>query len=361
VDIIVLMPERDAGRLSSRHRDFLGQQRVQLVKVPWTIPPKMRWWPEDWSPGRDGWCGPQDLMRLHVLSLDRYDAAAFYDQDIEFHGDVGPALRCAATGYFLSTSGGVGEPLNVGFFASKPDKRLVRAAELLAQSVSFNRQTGWGDAGFAPSRVYFVGAECGQGFFHALLYKQRHPPVKQALEAAGVPPTGKPGALRVAQIDQCVWNYQTSMDCPLNFECMDIRAHHKPTGKPGGRDCPKIALRTPKLKLQAAKAPDPSATELAACEKQLINVGANCICNSPGGHYKSISVPGTVLQCEPRTCNPSGDTFRIRFAGSNLTATREDADGCWCDKELRVLCCVLPPAFQGADDRPAPSGPARLL
>ena len=95
-----------------------------------------------------------------------------FDQDIEFQGDVSSVLRCAATGRMLSASGGVGEPLNVGFFAAKPDKRLVRAAEIFADGVEFNRQTGWATGGFAPSGGYFIGAECGQGYVHTLYMKK---------------------------------------------------------------------------------------------------------------------------------------------------------------------------------------------
>ncbi|CAE7151860.1 unnamed protein product, partial [Symbiodinium pilosum] len=63
------------------------------------------------------WCGHQDLIRLHVLALDAYDAVAYYDADCEFQGDITPVLRCAATGKLLTTNGGVGESLNVGFIA----------------------------------------------------------------------------------------------------------------------------------------------------------------------------------------------------------------------------------------------------
>ena len=36
-----------------------------------------------------------------------YDAIAYYDTDIEFQGDISPVLKCAASGKFLSTNGGV--------------------------------------------------------------------------------------------------------------------------------------------------------------------------------------------------------------------------------------------------------------
>jgi len=173
VDIILLMPPKDIQQLGSRHWDLIRRYDVRLVEVPWTIPPTLTWWPKHWWPGKlDGWCGPQDLVRLHVLGLEGYDAVAFYDQDVEFQGDAGTILRCAATGRFLSTSGGVGEPLNVGFFAVRPDRRLLHAAEIFASNVTFSEKTGWANSGFKPSSGYFVGAECGQGYFHTLFLSE---------------------------------------------------------------------------------------------------------------------------------------------------------------------------------------------
>ena len=56
-----------------------------------------------------------------------YDAIAYYDNDVEIQGDITPILRCAASGKFLSTNGPLA-PLNLGFFALKPDKRLFQAS-----------------------------------------------------------------------------------------------------------------------------------------------------------------------------------------------------------------------------------------
>ena len=33
-----------------------------------------------------------------VKGLDEYDAVAYFDNDIEFQGDITPLLRCASTG-----------------------------------------------------------------------------------------------------------------------------------------------------------------------------------------------------------------------------------------------------------------------
>merc|ERR1712217_300323 len=114
--------------------------------------------------------GPMDLMRLHVFSLQGYDAVVYYDSDVELQGDVMPVLRCAATGRLLTTSGTM-SPINVGFIAVRPDPRMLRAAIAFAQNASFDRSTGWAGGGFAPATFKSVGAECGQGFMHTLYYK----------------------------------------------------------------------------------------------------------------------------------------------------------------------------------------------
>jgi len=233
-DLILLMPHEDAKDLDKDRRRELQINNVQLREVNWAVPPDMLFHPTE------NWCGPQDLIRLHVLGLEGYDAVAYYDNDIEFQQDVTPVLRCAATGRMLTTNGGVGEPLNVGFFAVRPDKRLLLAARVFARTMPFDKNTGWGQAGYAPSEGYFIGGECGQGFFHTLFY-QRHSNASQvAFAAAGL---STPGAFNAAQIDRCVWNYQTDSMCE-GFDCSRVRAHHKPP-RPGSdpNECLKSGQR----------------------------------------------------------------------------------------------------------------------
>ncbi|CAE7272013.1 CPK1 [Symbiodinium natans] len=94
VDLVVLIPTAHVGKLREMHWSRLKQFGVQVVKVPWELPPELHWWPEDWHPGKvDGWCGPQDLVRLHTIGLESFDAVAFYDQDVEFHG-AAPSKAC---------------------------------------------------------------------------------------------------------------------------------------------------------------------------------------------------------------------------------------------------------------------------
>ncbi|CAK0897234.1 unnamed protein product, partial [Prorocentrum cordatum] len=230
VDLVLIIPSWDARGLSPEHRAHLEAWEVQVKEVEWTLPPRLKWHPRNWWPGKpDGWCGPQDLVRLHALGLEGYDAVAFYDQDVEIQGDLGPVLLCASTGKFLSTSGGAGEPLNVGFFAVRPHRRLQLAAELWAENLTFSHVDGWAGIGFLPAEDKFVGAECGQGYLHTLFYKQAAPSVSRALAAAGIAGEGGEGAVAAAQLDRCVWNYQHGPDCPPRFNCSRVVAHHNPT------------------------------------------------------------------------------------------------------------------------------------
>eukprot|EP00439_Symbiodinium_sp_Y106_P033198 s1101_g3.t6 len=327
VDIVVLIPTAHVGKLRETHWSRLKQFGVQVVKVPWELPPELYWWPDNWHPGKvDGWCGPQDLVRLHTTGLDSFDAVAFYDQDVEFQGallsrlcSVSAVFRCASLGYFLSTSGGVGEPLNIGFFALRPDRRLLRAAELFAWNITFDRTNGWGGGGFKPAGGYFVGAECGQGYFHTLYY-HRSEKAKKALNAAEVPAFEQPHGLKMRQIDQCVWNYQTGSHCPYKFDCNLVKAHHKPTQKEHGRDCPKLKYRSATTTTTPATPKEPK-----TCQVAQVQIGASCKC---GGIFsKSVEVSGAIQDCERASCNNSGDQFSISFTGSRVTATREAKQG----------------------------------
>jgi len=227
-DRILIMTKDDAKQLSEEQRQRMKEYNVRLMEVDWAVPPNMKF-------TRDGWCGSQDLVRLHALAVDGYDAVAFYDSDIEFQGDVTPVLRCAARGRFLTTNGGMGEALNVGFFATKPSPRLLQAALAFAREADYNDETGWAESGWEPANGYYVGGECGQGFFHHLFYKQEKNVSKLALAEAGF----TPGSLVAQQIDRCTWNYQTNFDCQ-DFDCSLVRAHHKPNQPLGPNECLKL-------------------------------------------------------------------------------------------------------------------------
>lgn len=352
-DIVVLRPGENIRNLGCQHRRLIEQYHLRIIEVPWTIPPKS-WYPSYWWPGKaDGWCGPQDLMRLHALALDDYDAVVFYDQDVEFQGDMTPVLKCAARGYFISASGGVGEPFNVGFFALRPDKRLLRAAEIFGASVNFTVETGWGNCGFRPSGSKFVGAECGQGFFHTLFYKTCKP-VKQALLEAGLRDVkGNPRLpLQSVMVDRCIWNYQNDGDCGNGlFSCNAIQVHHKPTSKPDNdRLCGKLKFHkggwtgakrdpfpAPPIPIQVKK----GGTE--TCVATCVELGNNCICNQkmpPPHHIKNVTIKGHPIHCQETIRSPSKDVFAVSIIGkSKLQVKRVDAESCWCDNVV-VECCV---------------------
>lgn len=233
-DIFMVMMKSDSKHMTASQKELFQKHRVQLLDVDWDTPPNMKGYKEG------GWCGHQDFIRLHVLGMEGYDAVAYYDTDIEFQGDITPVLRCAASGKFLSTNGGVGEPLNVGFFALKPDKRLFQASLNFAKEADFSHDHSWGQMGWKPAGGYFIGVECGQGFWYALFYKSGGL-AQKALESVGL------SAVDSAQIDRCIWNYQTSYMCAKDLDCNRVRVHHKPTRHTNGpEECQKLKFRTPK-------------------------------------------------------------------------------------------------------------------
>ncbi|CAE7365376.1 unnamed protein product [Symbiodinium natans] len=229
-DLLLLMTKSDVKAMDASSRRDLEKQGVQLRIVDWSLPPGMRFTKEE------NWCGQKDFIRLHALGLEEYDAVAYFDNDIEFQGDITPLLRCAAGGHFLTTNGGIGEALNVGFFALQPHKALLQAAVDFARQADYSELTGWANEGWRPSGGYYVGGECGQGFFHALFYK-RSASLRARLGRLGRNWTS-------AQVDKCVWNYQTSFQCRRGFDCRRVRVHHKPT-RPGSdpEECLKSQAR----------------------------------------------------------------------------------------------------------------------
>ncbi|CAE7245947.1 TANC1 [Symbiodinium necroappetens] len=346
VDIVVMMPAKDVKELGCHQRALVHNYGIRIYEVPWTIPPNS-WYPDYWWPGKaDGWCGPQDLMRLHALGMDEYNAVVFYDQDVEFQGDMTAVLKCAAKGYFISASGGVGEPFNVGFFALRPDKRLLRAAEFFGANVTFTVATGWGRCGFLPSGNKFVGAECGQGFFHTLFYKKCKP-VETSLVAAGLHDSAGKAYLHLesVMVDRCIWNYQNDGDCGGNprFDCNAIRVHHKPTSKPeNDRLCGKLKHHhggwsgEPRSPFLPPPGPPSHLSRgrgaSGDCVKECVDVGNNCICNNPtppAHHIKVVTVSKTLVHCQTKVKSSSNDRFEVKVTGpSQLTVTRVDAPSC---------------------------------
>ena len=243
-EILVLLKKSDAEKMSSETQYLLKKWGVEVRFVPWSLPPKMIY-------EKQSWCGQMDFIRLHVLALEDFDAVAYYDVDCEFQGDILPVLQCASRGFFLTTSGGVGEDLNVGFFAVRPDQRLLDAAVYFASHNNFSREDAWGHSGWRPRGFYYVGGECGQGFFYNLFYS-RSEAARQALEAAGLWPDE---TFQPFQLDRCIWNYQTSWGCQRSFDCDRVRVHHKPTKERGSKpnECEKLRFREKRRKASLEK------------------------------------------------------------------------------------------------------------
>ncbi|CAD7950843.1 unnamed protein product [Amoebophrya sp. A120] len=229
VDVVLLI---HPGRQIAAHYNPLdktaikhlqAKHNVKVRRVPWTIPPGARF-----DRGNEGWCGEQDFIRLHAWNMTDYDAVAYYDNDVELRGDYLPLFECVdGLDVTLTTTGGVGEPINVGFFALKPKAKLLEAAVHFSKVAGFEpKRGGWADAGFWPNQYYFIGAECGQGYWLTMLFRRDHTVVREAYRKAGLPLT----AVRAASIDRCVWNYQLSSGCDAigGARCDKVIGHHKP-------------------------------------------------------------------------------------------------------------------------------------
>lgn len=223
IDILFIIEKQHVRHLRDEEWRHLRAHQVKVLEVEWSVPPNMKF-VNDRRGVRSStpWCGPKDFIRLHALALDQYDAVLYYDSDVELRADVTPLLRCAATGRLLTTTG-ANVPLNMGTFAVRPDPKLLQTALNFAQRASFNSTSGWAGAGFKPSTAKFFGAECGQGFFHTLFYKKNNPEVQLAFQQVG----NETALLEASMVDRCVWNYQGTKDCLPDFDCAQIRAHHK--------------------------------------------------------------------------------------------------------------------------------------
>lgn len=214
---------------------------IKVYKAPWRVPPGAKY------NKKENWCGGQDFVRLHAFQLTQYDAVIYTDNDISFTPLLVDMFVAADFfDLFISTGGGIGEPLNVGFFAAKPSKKIFNALMKYSELANYDEKTGWGEAGWKPAGGYYVGGECGQGFWRTFFYRKDDPIVKQAYEEGGgfclnrkfLKDDHKHGyhqgqfiyPPRAIMADRCVYNYQTSMGCGQahRFDCRRVVAHHKP-------------------------------------------------------------------------------------------------------------------------------------
>ncbi|CAD7957402.1 unnamed protein product [Amoebophrya sp. A120] len=198
---------------------------VVVKRVPWVIPPEAKY-----DPG-EAWAGPKDFIRLHAFNETTYDAVAYYDNDVELQ-DSGENLlalfRCvdAQQDLLLTTTGGLNEPVSVGFFAVKPRAKILDLAMAYSKVANYDEKTGWGRSGWTPAKGYFVGGEAGQGFFLSLFYHPSARLVQQTYKEIGLPQS----AIKAVSVDRCQWNYQTNgFGCEvMKDHCLEIVAHHKP-------------------------------------------------------------------------------------------------------------------------------------
>ena len=232
-DLLMAMQKSDRENMTAYQKELFKSYSVKLVDVDWAIPPKMKAYQE--APLAR--CARQDFIRMHFLGMEGYDAIAYYDNDVEIQGDITPVLRCAASGKFLSTNGPLA-PLNLGFFALKPDKRLFQASLNFALRANYSDNTGWGEMGRAPGGARFADADGGQGFWYALFYKSGGA-AQRALQSAGL------SSVDASQIDRCIWNYQKRDGCKEDLDCRHVRVHHKPTWRADhpSKDCQKLAFQ----------------------------------------------------------------------------------------------------------------------
>ena len=203
-ELLLLLTQDDAN-FDPAMMSFLSQQGVRVETAPTSMPSQMEF---------GGSCKPHALttlqLHLHALGLDRYDAVMFFDNSIEFQGDVTPLLRCASAGNFLATNGQNGEVANFGVLAVKPHRVLFEAALELSKDLE---QT-------------LAQNECSVDFLHNALYKRSRMLNTRMLESGQ-----NHSAFQI--IDRCMWNYQSSSMCGRDgkeFECSHIRVHREPLG-----------------------------------------------------------------------------------------------------------------------------------
>ena len=211
---LLLLVTQDDANFEPAMMSFLSKQGVRVETAPASMLDEGAF---------GGSCGPRALttlhLHLHALGLDRYDAVMFFDNSIEFQGDVTPLLRCASAGNFLATNGKTGEAANFGLLAVKPHRVLFEAAwEVLKDLEQTLAQKG-------RSRNGSDRNECrADGFLHKALYKRSMMLNTRMLESGQ-----SHSAFQI--IDRCMWNYQSSSMCGRDgkeFDCSHIRVHREP-------------------------------------------------------------------------------------------------------------------------------------
>ncbi|CAD7947393.1 unnamed protein product [Amoebophrya sp. A120] len=126
-----------------------------VKRVPWTVPEDAKF------DRKESWCGEVDFIRLNAFSETDYDAVVYYDRDVELQDTGGENLlalfECVAKqDVFLTATGGLNEPINVGFFAMKPNRKLLDVALEFSKLADYSDDTGWAGSGWSPARMFLV-------------------------------------------------------------------------------------------------------------------------------------------------------------------------------------------------------------
>ena len=58
------------------------------------------------------------------------------------------------------------------FSVSLSPQSTCMSQVFFARENAYDHDTGWGGVGWAPNGGYYVGGECGQGFFYTLFYRK---------------------------------------------------------------------------------------------------------------------------------------------------------------------------------------------
>ncbi|CAK0833874.1 unnamed protein product, partial [Prorocentrum cordatum] len=254
IDILLVMPHNNSASVLPWHRECMEQYKIKLHLVDWTtkagageilrhlsrgrrvsspdVPPDARLGPFKekglvWSHGPR----PAARLRLHRI---RRRGLLRHRRGVPGGRIAHAAVRCER----LHPHHGWPDVHDQHRFPRGQAVEEVDCRGDRLREADFKNETGWANAGFAPWKSKYVGAECGQGFLHTLFYKSTDV-TRRAFEAAGLPGAAD---VQAAMLDVCLWNYQNHAYCPKEFDCGAIRVHHKPhPWKTQAGDCAKLS------------------------------------------------------------------------------------------------------------------------
>eukprot|EP00037_Helgoeca_nana_P019115 m.185375 g.185375 ORF g.185375 m.185375 type:complete len:615 (+) comp24725_c0_seq1:140-1984(+) len=256
VDLVYLVPPDAAAKypLTPVEFAYFETSYEKLKRGKWLIPPNMV------SKIQHG-CTMMEMIRFGVMGLEEYDAVIYLDSDVHVFGDMTDVFKCVASTDRMLYTNGPRSVFNMGFYAVRPDKRLVEAFEYYMARANYTRADhetgkrtqwwgagGWDGIGFAPNIHDYITSECGQGIMPALYFKNGERNSTQLVDEAWLHvgrdrPTAYP-------LDRCQYNwihegtaYSRYTQCEKEFTCGQTKLMHKmnteaKTGEPGrGTGC----------------------------------------------------------------------------------------------------------------------------